>query len=632
MNDRSQGIPQGASRPKRLAIQCVLMLLLVCFLIYPRESSAQENGKVQEITGRVGIVGGIIYNLDGLSAGDELFVFAERTSGNLDPIVALAAHGLAAGELSNEFNAEVDRAIAQGEDPLIAIPRIIDDFFIAWDDDSGEGYSSILEFTIPENGDYQLVMTSSPAVDTFGDFRLQIGLNEPDVMTGRARPTGDIIAVLDHDSSQVGVAVQEVQGSLTPDSNSTFYTLRDFLAGDTLYVYAEAISGDLRPIVLLNDFGNKPLRSGNFSGSESSASFEYTFEDDTSNLQISIEACCDDGPNTQGEYRLLVGANAPSVLTGQAETTGTTILEEPILVRVGTKLQQITNVDQKAENFGAVATLQMEWHDPRLAFSPDTCDCNFKVFNGTDFADFIVENDLVWPEFTLFNQQGKRFTQNQYAVVRPSGDAAYFERFTATLQAPDFDFRNFPFDEQVFYIRVDSLYPEEFILFSELEGYSEIGAQLGEEEWSVTEYDTEITSEDGKSRFSFGFNAERHLNFYIFRIFLPILIIVIVSWITFFLKDYGKRVDVAGANLLLFIAFNFTISDELPKLGYLTFLDTILITTFVITGFVLILNVILKRLEISGREELAQKLDRFMVWLYPISFVAAVVIVTFLFV
>jgi hypothetical protein len=602
MNEHTRSISQDAIRPKRFAIQPILMLLLACFLIYPGVSNAQENGKVQEITGKVGLVGGLIYNLDGLSAGDELFVFAERTTGNLDPIVALAPHGLAAGELSRDFDTEVDQAIAQGEDPLIAIPRIVDDLFIAWDDDSGEGYSSALKFTIPEDGDYQLVMTSSPAVDTFGDFRLLIGLNEPDVMTGKARPTGDIIAVLDHDSSQVGVAVQEVQGSLTPDLNSTFYTLRNFLEGDTLYVYAEAISGDLRPIVLLNDFGNKPLRSGNFSGSESSASFEYTFDDDTSNLQISIEACCEDGPNTQGEYRLLVGANAPNVLTGQAKTTGTTILQEPILVRIGTKLQQITNVDQKAENFGAVATLKMEWHDPRLAFSPDTCDCNFKVFNGTDFADFIVEND----------------------------HTAYFERFTATLQAPDFDFRNFPFDEQVFYIRVDSLYPEEFILFSELEGYSEIGAQLGEEEWSVTEYDTEVTSEDGKSRFSFQFNAERHLNFYIFRIFLPILIIIIVSWITFFLKDYGKRVDVAGANLLLFIAFNFTISDELPKLGYLTFLDTILITTFVITGFVLILNVILKRLELSGKEELAQKLDRFMVWLYPISFVAAMIAVTVL--
>jgi uncharacterized membrane protein len=88
---------------------------------------------------------------------------------------------------------------------------------------------------------------------------------------------------------------------------------------------------------------------------------------------------------------------------------------------------------------------------------------------------------------------------------------------------------------------------------------------------------------------------------------------------------------VAGANLLLFIAFNFTISDELPRLGYLTFLDTILITTFVVTSLVLILNVVLKRLEISGREELAQRLDRFMVWIYPISFVAGIAAVTIFF-
>ncbi|MGB3717902.1 MAG: hypothetical protein WA996_26090 [Candidatus Promineifilaceae bacterium] len=613
------------------ATRGLLFIFLAGILLIPSAVDAQDEGEVQEIFGKVDPDAGLIYRIDGLAEGDRLFIFADRTSGNLDPMVAITPVGPSADELRDLFQSDLERAVAGGEDPLVAIPRIVDELFVAWDDDSGDGYASLLEFTVPEDGDYQLVLISSLTVDTFGEFRLLIGLNQPDVLTGEAESTGDIIAVLDHDGSQVGEAVQEVVGSLTANNDSTFYTLRNFLPGDTLYVFIEAVSGDLIPTIFLSDFGSKPIRSASFSDNENNAAFEYTFDEEASNFQIEIEACCDDGQKTEGEYRLLVGANVPGVLSGEPESEGQPVLLEPLLARVGVQMQQITNVDQKAENFRVVATLQMQWHDPALAFSPDTCDCNFKVFNGTDFADFVLANDLVWPEFTLFNQQDNRWIQNQYAVVRPSGDATYFERFTATLQAPDFDFRRFPFDKQVFYIRIDSLYPEEYVVFSELEDYSVIGDQLGEEEWTVTEFGTELTSEEARSRFSFRFSAERQLNFYIFRILLPILIIIVVSWTTFFLKDYGKRVDVAGANLLLFIAFNFTISDELPRLGYLTFLDTILITTFVITGLVLILNVILKRLEISGREELAQRLDRFMVWIYPISFVLGMVTVTIFF-
>ena len=64
------------------------------------------------------------------------------------------------------------------------------------------------------------------------------------------------------------------------------------------------------------------------------------------------------------------------------------------------------------------------------------------------------------------------------------------------------------------------------------------------------------------------------------RIFIPLLIIMTIGWCSFFLIDLSKRVDVSAGNLLLFIAFNFTIANDLPRLGYLTFLDKILIGAF----------------------------------------------------
>lgn len=243
---------------------------------------------------------------------------------------------------------------------------------------------------------------------------------------------------------------------------------------------------------------------------------------------------------------------------------------------------------------------------------------------------------MAWPEYTLFNQQGNRWVQNNRVVVFPDGKVICLERFTTSMQAPDFDFRKFPFDTQQFFIRVDCIWPEWFFTFVPKQGYSEIGKQLGEEEWIVTSFDSNIEQSQmaGRpvSRFNFHFQATRHLAYYLFRIFLPLFIILLVSWVVFFLKDYDKRIDVAGGNLLLFIAFNFTISNDLPRLGYLTFMDAILISAFVITALVLILSVFLRRLATSGKQKLAQRIDMYVVrWLYPVAYILAVWGVTIFF-
>jgi hypothetical protein len=55
--------------------------------------------------------------------------------------------------------------------------------------------------------------------------------------------------------------------------------------------------------------------------------------------------------------------------------------------------------------------------------------------------------------------------------------------------------------------------------YADLEGFSEVGKKLGEEEWIVMDFETVIDSQDGHSHFSFDFTANRHLTYYIFRIF-----------------------------------------------------------------------------------------------------------------
>ncbi len=611
-----------------LVSSLVITLILAAGVV---PGHAQERRSVQVLTQRIEAGDVHYYQLPDLNAGETLSIYVTGTSGNFDPFTALMDGGVEPSELEDSFFAEIEQAVASGQDPFVVLPQIASSHFIAWDNDSGGGYDAVFSKRIPEDGDYQLLVSSSPGRKTFGDYKLLIGINAPEVLTGDALPTDDGIAILDKAASEIGVAVQETTGSVTVDRSSSFLTLNPIEAGDTLYIFIEATSGDLAPIIRLQDFGRKTLRTGNLSGEQRSATLEFTFPERGNNYVLEISGCCEEGGVSEGEYRLLAGVNTPEVLMGEAATKGKPVFLKPTEVQVGVKLEQITDVDQVSENFSAVASVKMSWVDPKLAFRPDSCQCSFKVLTMLEFQLLIAKNGTTWPEFSILNQQGNRWTQNQNIVVFTDGKINYIERFTTILQAPDFDFRQYPFDTQEFFIRILSLYPEEFYILQDLEGFSEVGENTGEEEWLITEFNTTIDSLDSNSQFSFRFLAQRHIDYYVLRIFTPILLIIFISWITFFLKDYGKRIDVGAGNLLLFIAFNFTISDDLPRLGYMTFMDGVLISAFSISVLIVTLNVFLKRLEITGRGDLAQRLDNFSIWFFLAVYIVVGVLLVIIF-
>lgn len=611
-----------------------VILLVLGLVLLPglRPLAAQEEGEqegsVQVLHGRIEPGEIILYNLPDLRQGQRLYVTMQTQSGDLDPIVGLVHGDVDPEALEADFEAALSRAIDQGEDPFTAVNRLRNEYFLAWDDDGSGGLAAALETVIPEDGDYRLMTAGSFSAlggHTFGDYELTVGLDAPQVLLGEAEPTGDEIIFLDTAVTPVNVGIEEITGTLSPENSQTFVELNPAKAGDTLYAYVEAVSGDLNPALLLTDFAQKPLRSSNLNGDTSKVILEYTFPTDAEKYRLYIQNCCDTELTSSSEYRLLVSLNDPVALSGAADPGGKNVVREPEEVKIGFKLEQMIDMDQQREILSAVIGLRMEWHDPALAFNPETCQCNFKTYTKPEFDALLLEKDVIWPDFTILNQQGPRWAQNKLIVVSSSGDVIYFERFTTDLQV-DFDFAQFPFDTQSFILHVDSIYPVEYYTFSNLEDFTQISPDNGEDEFIISDHEVQVsnvTTSAGtySSRFTFSFSAPRHLDYYMFRIFVPVLLIILVSWVTFFLKDYRHRIEIASANLLLFIAFSFSLADNYPRLGYMTFLDAIMAIMFVVNSLVIVYNVWLKRLEMNEEVAKADRIDNIMDWAYPLIYV-----------
>ena len=620
-----------------------LLLLGVSFAAWgqavpPQDSEAaatEPTTRIQILDGRISTTGLQLYRIVGLKKGEELYAHAQSTSGNLDPLIVLLKPGVEITELAREPLDELIASLSRDHDPIEVTRQILDRYGLAGSDDYEGHYFAAFGVEIPQDGDYWLAVGSSLIRPSTGTYRLVIGTDEPDVLSGRPTGTGPPFVFPEKDAGVLERGIVSVTGELKIDQPLRFYHLADLAAGQTFYAFADALTGDLKPVLTLYDYSDKAVAYANFSATDSRAALQYELPDRAEHYRLRISGQDPAGKTTAGNFRLMMGLNAPEVLLGQGEPTGRQLLREPIPVGIGVKLQQITQVDQKAENYGVVATLVLHWHDPALAFDPEVVRDRFKVFTGDSFATEMSRRGQLWPQYTLVNQQGNRWVQNRVVVIQPDGETVYLERFSTTLQAPDFDFRDFPFDVQRFFIRIDLLAPEWLFLLREIEGYSAVGDKLGEEEWVVTDLATEFSRGEmlqrPVSRFNFAFSAKRHVDYYVFRILLPLTVIIAVSWILFFLKDYAKRVDAAGANLLLFIAFNFAISSDLPRLGYLTFLDTLLISAFLVTAVVLILSVYLRRQDMMGRQSFVTMVDRYVITFYPLAYIATIATVAFLF-
>jgi hypothetical protein len=105
--------------------------------------------------------------------------------------------------------------------------------------------------------------------------------------------------------------------------------------------------------------------------------------------------------------------------------------------------------------------------------------------------------------------------------------------------------------------------------------------------WDIIDFDlyNEIElnqSNDFLSSATIEIQIERQHGYYIYKVLIPILLILMVCWSVVWVdpKELEARLTITIVCLLSLIAYNFVIDSELPKLEYLTVMDWIILVSY----------------------------------------------------
>jgi hypothetical protein len=108
---------------------------------------------------------------------------------------------------------------------------------------------------------------------------------------------------------------------------------------------------------------------------------------------------------------------------------------------------------------------------------------------------------------------------------------------------------------------------------------------------------------------------------------LPIFLILLISYTTYWVntKDLESRVTISIVCLLSLIAYNFIIDEDLPKLGYLTFMDNFILLSYVFAGLPTIQSVFSKYFLENNKNETSKYLDSYAKIYLPPSYLMSLV-------
>jgi hypothetical protein len=129
--------------------------------------------------------------------------------------------------------------------------------------------------------------------------------------------------------------------------------------------------------------------------------------------------------------------------------------------------------------------------------------------------------------------------------------------------------------------------------------------------------DTGATS----SRFTISVKIERIYMSYVFKIVIPLLVILAMAYLVFWLpaKNIDSAAGIIITALLSCMAFNVAVTDNMPEVGYLVLSDKFFMASYVLLLITLAETILTYVIDDRGNAELALRIDRIASWLFPLS-------------
>ncbi|NXS66356.1 GLRA4 protein, partial [Pandion haliaetus] len=250
----------------------------------------------------------------------------------------------------------------------------------------------------------------------------------------------------------------------------------------------------------------------------------------------------------------------------------------PVNVTCNIFINSFGSVTETTMDYRVNVFLRQQWNDPRLAYReyPD---------DSLDLDPSML--DSIWkPDLFFANEKGANFhevtTDNKLLRIFKNGNVLYSIRLTLILSCP-MDLKNFPMDIQTCTMQLESFgYTMNDLIFEWLEEQEAVqvaeGLTLpqfilrGEKDLG---YCTKYYNTGKFTCIEVKFHLERQMGYYLIQMYIPSLLIVILSWVSFWIN-----MDAAPARVGLGITTVLTMTTQsagsrasLPKVSYVKAID-----------------------------------------------------------